>query len=221
MLKEHRKLVLSQELGPELSGYVHSMHYVDRSVHGMFKELEKHDLLANTLVVIYGDHDSKLTFGKSAIDALARDLKIDPLVADAIGRRAFSTKKIPLLFHYPRAVDPAVVAAVGGQIDIGPTILDWLGYDKPTSFIGRVLSDEKTFPGGACPVGEGVIRNDGSAAGSGVLWEQRDEKCIDLESNKELAEDRCFEMRQALGDELDISRDVTLHDLAERLSKSK
>jgi lipoteichoic acid synthase len=212
--REMQKLKLSK-LGASLEGYVHSMRYVDESLQTLFAQLERDGLLTNTLVVIYGDHDSKLKFGKPIQDAATRQLGLTPEIASTLGLRGFATKKIPVIFVPPRLDKPEVVTALGGQVDIGPTVLDWLGKEAPNSFIGRALFNDSAST--ACETCDVVARYDGTALNDDVLWEAAHNTCYERKTGKKTASKRCTRVKNLGEQELAMSWDVTLHNLARTL----
>lgn len=206
-----------KDLDKSLEGYLHSMRYVDEALEKLFKQLEKDGQLANTMVVIYGDHDSKLRFGKRSQNALSKQLDIPPGVSAGLGQRSFETKKIPLVIVPPNLEAPAEITAIGGQVDIGPTVLDWLGKDKPTSFIGRVLTDARDGNGEPCNACGDAVRYDGSAVNREWLWDAPNSACFDRQTRKRTDAKRCETLRKTADQELEASWDVTMHDLAKTL----
>lgn len=203
-------------LDASLEGYVHSMRYVDDSLKALFAQLERDGHLDKTMVVIYGDHDSKLTFGKASQVAATKALDLTSQVATTLGKRGFETKKIPVVFVPPKLDKAEVITAIGGQVDIGPTVLDWLGREAPTSFIGRVLFNdaEGTPPCDNCNV---VVRYDGTALDSTLLWDAGTTTCYERESGTKTVAKRCSRLQHLADEELAMSWDVTLHNLARPL----
>ncbi len=215
--KERQQLNM-KGMDSSLTGYVHSMRYVDDALKGLFEQLSSNGHLSNTLVVMYGDHDSKLYFNEASRRAASRQLGLAPDVAKSLSQRKFETKKIPLVIVPPNLNTPREVTAIGGQIDIGPTVLDWLGRDKPGSFIGEVLTDEAdhhgTKPCTAC--GE-AARADGTAVSRELLWDARKSTCYDRRKGTKTAKRLCGPLRKHADQELTASWDVTMHDLAKQL----
>ncbi len=221
--KKNKKIKVAPDFGDELGGYLHSMRYVDDTLRRLFKRLKKKGMAENTLVVIYGDHDSKLKFGGDVVKAALRDLNLDERTVHELSRREFSTKKIPLLFVPPKTkafkrFKGEVVHEIGGQVDIGPTILDWMGEEVPVSFIGQVLAKKKKGKGRCLGCNE-VGRHDGSAAGGQLIWQEATEVCSELKTGQKVDKKRCKPMRDRVAKELSISWDLTMHDLAQRVNK--
>lgn len=96
--------------------------YTDMALRKFFETAKKMPWYENTLFVLTADHSS---------------FPLHPDFTNDLG-----TFCIPLVFHCPdgslRGMDTVRVAQ---QIDIMPTVLDWLGYDKPFISFGKDLFD--------------------------------------------------------------------------------
>lgn len=206
-----------EEMDASLEGYLHSMRYVDEALSTLFATLSRQGLMENTLVVIYGDHDSKLRFGRDSQRALVKQLGLAPALAAHLGRRDFETKKIPLVIVPPRLPTSFQVTAIGGQVDIGPTVLDWLGYPKPASFIGHPLTDVNAPGETQCLECGEAIRYDGSVVNQELLWDAAQSKCFERKGSKKTSDRRCAGLRKMADEELAASWAVTMHNLASRI----
>jgi phosphoglycerol transferase MdoB-like AlkP superfamily enzyme len=188
------------------------MRYVDEAVAQLFGALERSGLLDRTLVVIYGDHDSKLKLKRSEARRARDALSLDEKTVGFIAQRDWVTKKIPLFFVFPKKARAGIVERVGGQIDIGATILHYVGIPVPGSFFGRPL------------VGNGgglTAQFAGAAAGEDMLWRPNASggDCLDG-AGIPRPKDACSDLRKKAGEEVELSLLVTTHDLAERLSET-
>jgi arylsulfatase A-like enzyme len=115
--------------------------YVDAAFGTILKDLQKSGLLENTLVVLYSDHGSRFS-----------------------GYHA-----TPLLFRFPHAEHRGEVTGTSQNIDIAPTILDYLGLEIPGSMSGTSLLSDPPRTGEARPV-FGVHRGRHRVKRNG-LWE--------------------------------------------------
>ncbi|KLU59910.1 lipoteichoic acid synthase 1 [Peptococcaceae bacterium CEB3] len=104
--------------------YLQAVHYTDQAIGSFLDRLQKDGLLANSVVVIYGDHPAPLP-------------RHDPQLSSFLG---FGTKgiddyrwqemqKIPLIIHLPGGADHGIVHTVGGPVDLFPTLLGLFGQD--------------------------------------------------------------------------------------------
>lgn len=120
MPKEHQNLKLDDSLNDtRLGGYFQSINYTDRCIGSFLDELDKAGILDNTVVVIYGDHDSVHKY-------------FDDQIKDIQPSQSWwleNDKKIPLII-YEKGQIPQVIHTTGGQIDLMPTLLYSFGIDK-------------------------------------------------------------------------------------------
>jgi phosphoglycerol transferase MdoB-like AlkP superfamily enzyme len=203
-----RKLKIGAIEASDFGGYLHSMRYNDEAIEQLFAQLEKSGLLANTTLVIYGDHDSRMKFPAH----LAVDTDLPPDTQRRLAIRDYTTKQIPLFVVLPERLHaaPRVIHTLGGQVDIGATIAHLFGLKRPASFIGQSLVPERV--GHASRIdGSGV---DGEhiyiAPGGGRCESFPDFKRVDLSA--------CLELGRKTQEELNMSWDVTLLDLAPKLA---
>ena len=197
-------------MGRELAGYLHSMRYVDDSLRELFSELRRRGLLQDTLVVLFGDHDSKLKFDEKTQLGAAEHLDLSSETLEHLAQRHWQTKKIPLWLTFPDERRVGLIERVGGQIDIGPTVMYYLGVPTSPSWLGQPLLGD---------TGE-VVRLDGSAVGPDVLWAAETRSCHDRQTGATLDEGRCSDLVKRGAQELEHSWTVTLENLATRLHEA-
>lgn len=116
----HRKLKLDQTLGEtKLGGYFQSINYTDGCIGTFIDELDKSGVLDNTVLVIYGDHDSVHKYFDDEIQS------IKPSQAWWLD----NDKRIPLII-YSKGQKARTIHTNGGQIDLMPTLLYLFGIDE-------------------------------------------------------------------------------------------
>lgn len=91
--------------------------YSDNALRTFFKQASKTEWFKNTLFVITGDHTNMIDI---------------PQYQTNMG-----LKSVPILFYYPAGIKPEVRKEIVEQIDIKPSVLGFLGYDKPYIAFGR------------------------------------------------------------------------------------
>lgn len=102
-----------------------SMNYTDFALRRFFDAVKNTEWYANTLFVIVADHGCPVA--KSSYDV------------EGLGRY-----HIPLVFFEPSAESQSLVdTSLMQQIDLTPTILDYLGYGKPFFALGNSAFDKK------------------------------------------------------------------------------
>ncbi len=98
--------------------------YTDYSLKRFFTEAKKSPWFKNTIFVLVADHGNS-TFYKEY-------------------RRPIERFAIPIIIYKPDSQYVGVDEDLAQQIDIYPTILDMIGYQKPFRSWGRSLLDKKT-----------------------------------------------------------------------------
>lgn len=131
--------------GEFIGSYIRSMHYVDSAIGEFLQKLSESNLGLNTAVVVYGDHRAR--FSESDLRKIG--------VIDMREKR-----KIPLIISLPYRRHGDVRDAIGGLIDVAPTICNILGIDiSHKLFVGKDLGNkESSF----------VIFRDGSYIGANM-----------------------------------------------------
>lgn len=97
-----------------LLDYLAVMHEVDGALETFFSLLRKHDLVDNTLVVLFSDH-----------------------LSSVLDHRA-SFERIPLMLSHPQ-LPARQLTEPGSHIDIAPTITALLGIPEPVGWLGTAL----------------------------------------------------------------------------------
>lgn len=203
-----QRLDLGELQGTPVGNYLHAMHHFDAALRQMLDDLRAAGLLGRTLVVVYGDHVSRLSEPPEVL-ALAGIDPWDPSVPTRL-------RTVPVFMWIPGGEAAGLVGVrdrVGGQIDIAPTILDLLGRpDALPAAVGRsLLSDGPGFA--ALP--------DGGAVGQTRMFVAdgrdipREGGCFHATTGTSHPRSECAELQRRAAEELRISREVLDHDLHE------
>ncbi len=99
--------------------------YTDYALRRFFYDAQKQPWFSNTLFVLCPDHTS---------------ISNDPFYSNMIGQ--FS---IPIVF-YKKGITPKMETKTVQQIDIMPTVLNYLNYDQPYYSLGNDMFSEKKQP---------------------------------------------------------------------------
>jgi phosphoglycerol transferase MdoB-like AlkP superfamily enzyme len=216
-----KQLDLGRLEGSNLGNYLHGMHYLDRSLARLFADLAAADLLEHTVVAIYGDHDSRLPLGPDL-------LRLAGIAETPVASAALSVQldRIAGVITLPGGQVRGDVSAVGGHIDLAPTLLHYLGVAAPRSFVGRPLlpaPDELGF----------AVFSDGSAIGLGRVFAaasrglgpsgarseiSHDGACFEHPGGARLDRHACTDLVERAAAQLRHSRTVADHDLARTLA---
>ncbi|MEE9386799.1 MAG: sulfatase-like hydrolase/transferase [Nannocystaceae bacterium] len=198
-----KQLELGKLEGTNLGNYLHGMHYFDRSLAEFFAQLRDAHLLGNTIVALYGDHDARLPFNAKLLE-LMRVKRWSPSLEHRFDR-------VPLFIVLPGSTRSGRVPTIGGQIDIAPTLLHYLGLPRPRSYLGRPLLGNLVPPVAAHP--------DGSAFTTDRMYISRGRDiphtggCFTFPAGTTRAAGDCTELRRKARLELRHSRTVLDNDL--------
>lgn len=204
--ERHKVLDVGDAAGTPLGNYLHAMRYFDSSLQFLVEELQRLGLWENTVLALYGDHES--------------GVELDGRLLAILGAKAWEPsievreQKIPFLVRVPGSRVHGERPVVGGHVDIAPTLLDVLGIERPASFVGRsLLADETSW----------AVLNSGSTiqadrlvvvSGPGIPHEGA---CFHFPSGAPRPLEECEAARRAGQTQLDLARRVVLFDLVPRL----
>jgi arylsulfatase A-like enzyme len=124
-------LELAKDPSPDaydLERYLNVLHETDRELDRLFTAVRQTGIADDTLIVVVGDHGQAFGF---------------PHDSYLQGRTVYEEDvHVPLLLWFPRLYRTALrSAAVGGQVDLAPTIADLAGMPLAPDWQGRSLFD--------------------------------------------------------------------------------
>ncbi len=121
--------------GTKLGNYFKSAHYADYALGVFFEELEKENLLNNTVVVFYGDHDARLpqadyirlyNYDKENDSVLDSS---DPNYVDFNDYSYELNRKVPFIIWTKEGVNsPVEYDYIMGMYDVMPTLGNMFGF---------------------------------------------------------------------------------------------
>jgi lipoteichoic acid synthase len=116
-----------------MAAYLQNQHYVDAALGQFFAELKRTGLWDSSVIVIYGDH--------AAAGVKAEEIRrLTGAPAPLAGPDEIELRTVPLLVRLPGGELAGTRPAVGGQLDIFPTLANLLGLPNEGSFyLGRDL----------------------------------------------------------------------------------
>lgn len=106
--------------------YLNALSYADHSLKVFFEKMKEGKLYENTIFILLADHTTQIDKQK------VRTLK--------------DNYRIPFIIHAPKYIKPGVNHTIGSQLDIFPTLIDFLGFSQNYSSFGKSLfqKDEET-----------------------------------------------------------------------------
>jgi len=113
------------------AAYLQSIHYTDKAIGEFIGQLKQNGMYNNSLIVIYGDHQSYTDIAK-ALDTATNTF---PGIAD---------DQIPLIILIPGANMKATINTPASHLDLYPTIANLLGLRPPQSILGQDMLNSQT-----------------------------------------------------------------------------
>lgn len=198
-----RELDLGKLEGTYLGSYLHAVHYTDRAVGGLVASLRERGLLDRAMLVVFGDHDGVTRRSARGLVDILGIRETDEIAWTRVERG------IPLLVRLPGGEGAGDREALGGQIDLAPTLLGLLGLPREgTVFLGRNLLGP--------PAPEPVVAFvDGSALGISRLFAAG--ACHGEEGSEPAG--ACASLERAAARDLAISAGILDGDLSAKLSE--
>ncbi|TFB19280.1 LTA synthase family protein [Filobacillus milosensis] len=192
--------------GTIFAHYLHSAHYVDYAVGQLVDKMKKEGLWENTVLVVYGDHDSGIEFTEKHAKALGMDT--DPVSLKNVQDKVPFIIRIPGMEDQGRTFDQSV-----GMIDVAPTLLHVLGKEKNAYHFGNNMFDmeDHLVPFRYGGYKKGDIYYDASLDG-----EIENGSCYDVSEKTEIGVEECVEEAKRTREILRMSDAVLNHNLIEK-----
>lgn len=125
------ELPLGRLEGTLMGRYLKVCREKDRALERFARRMREAGLLEETVVVLYGDHDAGLGWG--------RDQLRDAGLPGETNLDLYERDRLPLLIHGP-GIGAGAVPRTGGHADLGPTLLELAGLDLGGApFLGTSL----------------------------------------------------------------------------------
>lgn len=143
--------------GSMIGNYIKSAHYADEAIGEFIQGLDNEGLLENTVVVIYGDHDARLSkkeyklfynYDPTTDDILSED---DPNYKDIDYYSYELNRKVPFIIWTKDKQVSGQVDQVMGMYDVLPTLGNMLGIRSEYALGSDIFSKEDNmvvFPNG-------------------------------------------------------------------------
>ena len=157
--EEGNEIVVPWLEGTKVGNYLKSVNYADSAIGYLFELLEENNLLDNTVIVLYGDHDAKLK--KSELNKLYESEYYDSVLInpeekmETLDEFTYElNRKVPFIIWSKDIIGTKynqTYTKVMGMVDMMPTLANMLGV-KPKYALGHDIFsiDENVvvFPSG-------------------------------------------------------------------------
>jgi lipoteichoic acid synthase len=124
--QEHRELDVGKYEGDIFGNYLQSTHYVDKAVGNLIKRLKDENMWDNTILVLYGDHDSGVEIDQEKAAYIG--LETDEFTLAEVKHN------VPFFIHIPGTTNNGEFEHTTGNINFAPTLLNLLGIDADKQY---------------------------------------------------------------------------------------
>lgn len=208
--EELKVLDLGPLEGTAFGNYLHGMNLFDRALGELMTSLQRSGRLEDTVVVLWGDHDSGL---------VRREESPEPLGVDTAWPEYFLWDRVPFVIWLPGEGSPrGQLDTWAGQVDIAPTLLALFGED-PARFalVGRNLLGDPlprqaiVHPNGNWTDGELMFFDPGEDLEAGSCWS--------LARRRRIAAKWCRAGYDEAQRQLEVSQTLLVYDLQQTLTE--
>lgn len=202
--------------GTILGNYFKSAHYADAAIGQFMEDLDKAGILDNTVVVIYGDHDSKLK--KSEYDRFynydpATDSiksKDDPTYKEVDFYQYELNRKVPLIIWSKDKKFEKEVTEVMGMYDVLPTLGNMFGFYSPYQLGHDIFSVDENV----------VIFPDGNWLTNKMYYNSQKEEGKPL-TNEPVSVEYIQKYNQYTEELLSVSDSIIVYDLIKKTNETE
>ena len=203
--------------GTTLGNYFTTAHYADEAIGELMNELDEKGLLDNTVVVIYGDHDSKIK--RSEYDYYynynpetnAKYSSDDPNYKEFTKYDYELNRKVPFIIWAKDLKLKKNITTVMGMYDILPTLGNMLGIHSDYALGHDVLSTSENF----------VVFPNGSWITNKMYYDAQSGEGIMLDENDTISSDYIEKYTKRAESEVSVSNDIIVHDLIKKTKETK
>lgn len=197
--------------GTKLGNYFKSVHYADSAIGELINELDQKNLLENTAIVIYGDHDARLpekdynrlfNYDK-ATDSL-KD-KEDPSYVNFDSYQYELNRKVPFIIWTKEKQYNKEVSDAMGMYDAMPTLTNMLGVEKSKYALGHDIFNIKE--------NNIVVFPNGNWLTNKVYYNSQKNEYLALNSNETISNTYIDENTSYATKLLDVSNNLIVYDL--------
>ena len=205
--------------GTTLGDYFRSVHYSDQSIEQFINDMDREGLLDDTVVVIYGDHDARIS--KKYYNILYNydpytdkvKTKEDAGYVDYNDYKYNLDRKVPFIIWTKDHKYKKKVSNVAGMIDVAPTLSNMFGVGINKYQLGHDLFGTKKDS-------NVVVFTDGSYVNNKIYYDGQSGDIYsidgDVSSEQEITSDSLY------ADEIiKVSNDIITYDLIKEMNGEK
>ncbi len=197
--------------GTKMGNYLKSAHYADRAFGEFIDSLKENNLLENTIIVFYGDHESRLA--RSEFDRL---YNYDPVsdsiksfdnddYVDVSGYNYDLLKNTPFVIWSSEESLKSEITDVMGMYDVLPTIANMFGFKEKYSLGHDIFSNDEKI----------VVFPNGNVLTNNIYYSNSNDEYITF-NDEPLDADYIEKLKEYSSLILDISNGIVSYDLIDR-----
>ena len=202
-----------------LGDYFRSVHYSDQTLEQLFNDMDKEGILEDTVVVIYGDHDARIS--KKYYNMLYNydpytdkvRTKDDDGYVDYNDYKYNLDRKVPFIIWTKDHKYKKTVKNVGGMIDVAPTLSNMFGVGVNKYQLGHDLFSLKKND-------NVIVFTDGSYVTDKIYYDGQSGEIYsingEVSSGKEISDDSMY-----ADDIIKISNNIITYDLIKEMNEQK
>ena len=200
--------------GTKMGNYLKSVNYADAAIGQLLNDLDEKGILDNTIIVLYGDHDSKIK--KSEFERLYYSEYIDQVLIDP-------SKKLEVVDDYTYEINRKVpfiiwskdmkgskyneeITKVMGMIDVMPTLGNMLGVKNEFALGHDIFSIDENI----------VAFPDGNYITDKVYYESSTDGYYQLNLNSAVSVDYLISNQEYASKLVSVSNKIIVHDLIKK-----
>ena len=199
--------------GTSMGNYIKSSHYADEALGELFNNLKSNNLLDDTIIIFYGDHEARL--GKKDFDVL---YNYDPLenstlskndenYIDVYGYQYDLLKNTPLIIWSNDREFNLKISNAMGMYDMLPTIANMFGFSEEYSLGHDIFSNNEHI----------VVFPNGNVLTDKVYYSDLNDEYIAFDSTP-IDIDYINNLKEYADNILEVSNGIVTHDLIKRES---
>ena len=201
--------------GTTLGDYFKSVHYMDQAIEQFISDLDKEGILDNTVIVIYGDHDARISSDDynfmynydPYLDVVKKEEDNDYFDYNKFEYKL--DKKVPFIIWSKNQKVVKEVKTATGMIDAYPILenlfkLDYNGFKLGNDVLGNKLNDNT------------VVFTDGSYVTNKIYYNGQNGEFYSI--NGDSVDNTYIENNSLYADNIiDVSNDIITYDLIKEI----
>ena len=203
--------------GTTLGNYFTTAHYADEAIGELMNRLDEKGLLDNTVVVIYGDHDSKIKRAEYDYyynynpETNSKYTSDDPNYHEFTKYDYELNRKVPFIIWTKDGSLKKHITSVAGMYDVLPTLGNMLGIHSDYALGHDALSNDENF----------VVFPNGSWITDKMYYDAQAGEGIMLDENDTISSDYIEKYTKRAETEVSVSNDIIVHDLIKKTKETK